>query len=169
MYEIGEFIVYGNEGVCEVENISEINIPGTNKTNNYYTLKPMHGNGTVFIPVNTSIFMRTIITPEEIQEIIKDIPLIDDSEYNLKNARVLQEHYKKLLNTHNCIDTLTVMISLNNKKAELLKNSKKLGQIEEKFFRISKELIENEFSIVLGMSKEDVETYIKDNILVNYA
>lgn len=169
MYKIGEFIVYGNEGVCEVENISELNIPGTNKVNNYYTLKPMHGNGTVFIPVNTSIFMRSLVTPKEIEEIIKDIPLVDEAEENLKNARALQEHYKKLLNTHNCVDTLTVMLSLNNKKEDLIKNGKKLGQIEEKFFRISKELIENEFAIVLGISKKETDIYIEENIIKMYS
>lgn len=168
MYKIGEFIVYGNEGVCEVENISELNIPGTDKIKNYYSLKPMHGNGKVFVPVDTNIFMRPVVTPEEIQDIIKDIPLVDEAKQELNSARALQEHYKKLLNTHECVDTLTVMVSLNNKKANLVKNNKKLGQIEEKFFRIANDLIEDELSIVLGISKEEAETYIQDEIIKMY-
>lgn len=167
MYKIGEFIVYGNEGVCEVEDISKINIPGTTTSKNYYTLKPMHENGKVFIPVDTNVFMRPIVTPEEIKDIIEQIPAIDEEEYDVKNSRLLQEYYKKLLKTHQCIDLLTIIVSINDKKADLIKAGKKLGQIEDKFLKIAKNLIEDEFSIALGISKESVEEYINNKISNN--
>lgn len=164
MYKIGEFVVYGNEGVCEVEDISELNIPGINKNKNYYTLKPMHENGKVFAPIDTNVFMRPVMTYEEIQKLIERVPSIKETECDVKNARLLQDYYKKLLKTHECIDLLTVMVSINDKKNNLIKNGKKLCQIDEKFMKIAKNLLEDEFSIVLGIPKEEVEEYIKDKI-----
>lgn len=164
MYKVGEFIVYGNEGVCEVEDISKLNIPGINKKQSYYILKPMHENGKVFAPIDTNVFMRPIITYEEIHEIIEKIPFIKEVECDNKNTRLLQEYYKNLLNTHECIDLLTVIANINDKKANSIKNGKKLGQIDEKFMKIAKNLLEDEFSLVLGIPKEEVEQYIQDRI-----
>ena len=38
MFEIGEYIVYGTKGVCQVEDISQVDIPGANKDRLYYVL-----------------------------------------------------------------------------------------------------------------------------------
>lgn len=165
MYKIGEFVVYGNEGVCEVEDISKLNSPVTNKITNYYKLKPLHGSGNVFAPVDANVFMRLAITFEEIKKIITEIPEIKDTRYDIKNMRELQTHYKTLLSSHEFIDILKAMISLNNKKDDMAKSNKKLGQIEEKFLRIAKDRIEDEFSIALGISKKEAEIYINENIL----
>ena len=164
MYKIGEFIVYGNEGVCEVENISALDIPGVKNDKNYYTLKPMHDNGKVFAPVDTKVFMRPVSTYDEVQAIIGQIDSIEQADLDDKNARMLENHYKELMKTHECIDLLTVIVNINEKKTKLIENGKKLGQIEEKFMRSAKSLLEDEFSLVLGIPKEEVESYIMGKV-----
>lgn len=164
MYKIGEFVVYGNDGVCEVEDISKLDIQGINEKKNYYILKPMHENGKIFAPTDTSVFMRPVATHEEIDKIIREIPLIEESEYDTKNMRLLQEYYKELFKNHNCIDLLTIVVNLSDKKADLEKKGKKLGQVEEKYLKSAKNLLENEFSVVLGIPKEEIEDYIKDKM-----
>ena len=42
MYEIGQLIVYGNEGVCRVEEIGTPKISGVDKHRDYYTLAPIY-------------------------------------------------------------------------------------------------------------------------------
>lgn len=161
MYKIGEFVIYGSEGVCEVEEISKINI--TKEPKNYYTLKPMHNNGKVFTPIDTKIFMRPIITSAEANKIIEEIPSIEEFKYDIKNVRVLQEHFKNLFKTHKCIDLLSIIISINYRKDELAKSGKKISQTEEKFLRMATSLIEDEFSVALGISKEEVNNIIENS------
>ncbi|MEG0856364.1 MAG: CarD family transcriptional regulator [Terrisporobacter sp.] len=167
MYKIGDFIIYGNNGVCEVEGIGAINISGVNKTKSYYTLKPVSENGKIFVPVDTSVFMRGIITYEEVQQLIKRIPSIKEIECKEKNARLLQVYYTKFLETHKCIDLLSIISSIYDKKANGIINGKKLCQTDEKFMKIATGLINDEFSIVLGIPKNDVQTYIKEKIEKN--
>lgn len=164
MYKIGEFIVYGNEGVCRVDDISELSIGGSSEGKTYYTLKPMHDNGTVFTPIDTNVFMRPIISYEEVHKLIEQIPSIKEIDHDKMSVRELQEYYKKLLKNHDCMDLLTVMITLREKKNTANDNGKKLNQMDDKFMRTAKSFIENEFSIVLGIEKEDVESYIDDNL-----
>lgn len=160
MYKIGEFIIYGNNGVCEVEDIGGLNISGINKKNTYYTLKPAYENGKIFAPIDTSVFMRALITTEEVHKAIELIPSMKEMECNEKNVRLLQAHYEKYMKTHKCEDLLAVIVSIYKKEA----NGKKLGQIDDRFMKMASALINEEFSVVLGIEREEVENYIKEKV-----
>lgn len=42
MFEIGDFIVYGNNGICEVKDITTISMKDAPKDRLYYLLSPLH-------------------------------------------------------------------------------------------------------------------------------
>lgn len=160
MYKIGEFIIYGNDGVCEVENVGLLNMSGIDKDRYYYTLKPVNKSGKIFTSVDTGVFMRLISTCEEVQQLIELIPSIKGVECNEKNTRLLQPYYEKFIKTHDCIDLLALISGFYNKKTD----GKKMGQIDEKYMRIAQGLIKDEFSAALGIPIEEVESYITEKI-----
>lgn len=161
MYKIGEFIIYGNNGICEVDNIGPLNMSGISNDKNYYTLRPINESGTIFTPVDTGVFMRSISTYDEVQDLIKCIPSIKEAECNEKNTRLLQPYYEKLIRTHDCIDLLSLIAGFHKKRVD----GKKIGQIDDKYMRIAQGLIKDEFSIALKISKEEVEEYITNKIV----
>ena len=71
MYEIGQLIVYGNEGVCRVEEIGTPKISGVDKHRDYYTLAPIYREGKVFTPVDSKVFMRPVISRALFQKFLK--------------------------------------------------------------------------------------------------
>ena len=164
MYKIGEYIIYGNDGVCKVEDVGVLNISGINKKRIYYTLKPVYENGKIFTPIDTSVFMRSLINYEEVQQLIESIPYIKDKKCNEKNSRLLQIYYKNLLQTHECSDLLTLIAGIYEKKDKAMENGKKLGQIDNRFMKVAEGLINDEFSVVLGIPREEVAYYIKEKI-----
>ena len=164
MYKIGEFIIYGNDGVCEVEDIGMLNISGISKKKEYYTLRPVYENGRIYTPIDTNVFMRPIITYEEVQQLMEFLPSMKEMECNEKNSRLLESYYKKFMETHECVDLLAVISGIYKKKANATNKGKKLGQIDEKFMRVAQGLINDEFSVVLGIPREEVEAYIKEKI-----
>lgn len=164
MYKIGEFIIYGNDGVCEVKDIGVLNISGINKKRTYYTLKPTYENGKIFTPVDTDVFMRSVITYEEVQQLIELIPSMKDVEFKEKNSRLLQAYYKNILQTHECADLLSVIAGIYEKKANAENKGKKLGQIDDRFMKVAEGLINDEFSVVLGIPREEVGTYISEKL-----
>ena len=164
MYKIGEYIIYGNDGVCEVENIGVLNIPGMDKQKIYYTLKPVYENGRIFTPIDTSVFMRSLITYEEVQNLIKSIPYIEENKCDEKNSRSLQLYYKNLLQTHECSDLLTLLSGIYDKKAKAINSGKKLGQIDDRFMKAAEGLINDEFSLILGIPREEIGDYIREKI-----
>lgn len=40
-------------------------LPVANKKRKYYKLAPVFGSGTIYIPVDTKVFMRPVISKEE--------------------------------------------------------------------------------------------------------
>ena len=47
MYEIGQYIIYGCEGVCRVEEIGPVEIKGAQKGVDYYTLCSVYQHGKI--------------------------------------------------------------------------------------------------------------------------
>ena len=74
MYEVGDLIVYGRTGICEVTEITTLKMDGVPKDKLYYILRPVREKrGKVFTPVdNEKIVMRRVISKEEAEELIRE-------------------------------------------------------------------------------------------------
>ena len=59
MYSVGELIVYGGTGVCEVEAVE------TKGERQFYRLRPLYQSGIISVPVDGKVFMRPVISREE--------------------------------------------------------------------------------------------------------
>lgn len=75
MYEIGQFIIYGCEGVCRVDGIGPVEIKGAQKGVDYYTLAPVYQNGKIYVPVDSQAYSRPVMTRQEARDLIADIPV----------------------------------------------------------------------------------------------
>ena len=52
MFSIGEYVVYGVEGVCRVEEAGKLKVAGLDKNRAYYRLRPYYHDGTIYTPVD---------------------------------------------------------------------------------------------------------------------
>lgn len=160
MYQIGEKIIYGSNGVCVIEEIKMIQVPRSDEEKAYYIIKPMFQECRISVPVDTKIFMRPIISVEEAHALIDSIPQVDAQPYYNTALRQLQEYYEKQLSTHCCGDLVALTISLYRKREEMLKQKRKFGAIDERYMKRAEELLFGELSVVLGVPKAEVRGYI---------
>ena len=67
MFEIGEYVVYGSKGVCQVHDITHVDMPGADKDRLYYILHPLQGNGAkVYLATDSQkAVIRKVMTKEE--------------------------------------------------------------------------------------------------------
>ena len=65
MYQIGEKIIYGSNGVCEIVEIKMIEAPHTGEEKAYYIIKPVFQECKISVPVDTKVFMRPVISESE--------------------------------------------------------------------------------------------------------
>lgn len=160
MYQVGDLIVYGGNGVCRVLEIKPRDTrPGKGQL--YYTLEPLHQNCMIFTPVdNPKVFMRPIVSREEAERLIDQIPSMQAEAYHSRAMRELTEHYEACIKTHDCLDLLALTMSIHAKKQAAQEQKRKFGAVDGGFLRRAEELLFSELAAALGIQQEEVPDYI---------
>lgn len=161
MFEKGSLMIYDTTGVCRVEDIGvPAGLPVANKDKKYYKLAPVFGTGTIYIPVDTKVFMRPVISKSEAENLIRKIPEIREDICDTHNQKVLEDHYKASLMTHECEDLIQLIKTVYMKKKNLERTGKKTGKTDTQYMKRAKTLLHEELSIALGIPVDEVEDYI---------
>lgn len=159
MFLKGDKVIYGQTGVCIVEDIVEKAIIKNNKQL-YYVLKPVfQTNNTIFAPVsNLKVAIRPILTKEEANTLIDKIP-----EYAQKGKVITDEALKNIC-LSNCEDLVLATSVMFEKKKTALSNKKKLGFQDEKLMQVAENLLFGELSVALNISPSEVKAYIDNRL-----
>ena len=92
MYQIDDYVVYGNYGLCRVKDISTLDMEGVSKDRQYYFLTPVSGNhGVVYTPVdNVKVVIRGIMTKDNAEALLKKASVKDYAPalVNFKNGMI---------------------------------------------------------------------------------
>ena len=164
-YEKGEYVVYGNNGICLVEDITSMKF-GKNKEEQYYVLRPQSINSsTVFVPMSNEKLlskMRYIMSKAQIDSLLdmqkgKEIEWISD-----KNER--SNSFKDILASGDRGRLLLMISCIYLKKQELSLAGKKLNISDERVLKEAQKLVEEEFSYSLNLSGEDLGVYIRKHL-----
>jgi Transcriptional regulators, similar to M. xanthus CarD len=162
MYSVGELIVHSGAGVCRVEEITTLDLPGVNKDRLYYILAPLYQDGTVSVPVESKkIFTRPVISRQEAENLIDQIPTIQAEAYYNQNLTQLERHYRESFENHDCSDLIQLTMSIYAKKQERIEKNLKFGAIDKRFMDRAEDLLYGELAVALGIARDDVHTYIE--------
>lgn len=165
MFCEGEYVVYGDLGVCRVEGVTQRRFEGLDAAHLYYVLAPVYQGGVLYIPAdNPRIFLRAVISAEEANRLIDAIPSIEGQAFHSRSAQELSAHYEQALRTHDCADLIRLTISIRTKKRALARQKKKVGRVDEHFMKKAEDSLNGEFAIALGIPREDVPAYISRRI-----
>lgn len=165
MFQKGDYIIYGNTGVCQVEDIcTPDGISAASNDKLYYRLTPVYGQGTIYIPVDTSIYMRPVISREQALQLISDIPAIQADTFCSRDQRILAEHYKEKIHSHECETLIQLIKTLYQKTQTVTKQRKRPCQTDLQYMKKAEELLHGEISVALGIPLEKVPDYISQTI-----
>ena len=160
MYQIGEKIIYGENGVCTVEKIAPLEMSGAPKEKLYYYLTPLVGSGTYFAPIDTSAFMRPIISRDEAEALIDAMPGIAPAICNDSRFNHVDAFYRDLFKLHTNEALVSVIKGLRCRMAEKKTRSTRA----EATMKRAKDILHGELSVALEMDTTQVEGYIRDRL-----
>lgn len=162
-FSAGDYIIYGETGVCSVEDIVIKTMPDGEKE--CYKLKPLNQSFVIYTPTeNGSVFMRAVITRAEAKALIANAASIEPVVYKNASPRELTEKYDKIIKTHDCGELFGLTKSIYKKKKTLTDNKKKLSAIDERFVKKAEDLLFGELAVVLGIDKSEVREHIENAI-----
>lgn len=160
---IGEYVVYGTNGVCMVEDIKMMRFALDTEKNPYCILKPAgNESSTIYVPLNNEKLMskvRPVMTKEEIDSLLlgmRDKEIVWDGDRRNRTERfhdiLLNGVTQKLLLMIRCIYM---------KKQELMSVGKSLSTTDDNTLKSAEKLVEEEFSHALDIPRDDVSGYIR--------
>lgn len=164
MFEKNQYVVCGNNGICQVEDVTTLSMSGANRDRLYYILKPVAmKNSTVYLPVdNTSVRLRRILTREEAMELIDSIPEIPL--LRIENEKLREEKYKELMRHYDCKDWICITKTLYLRKKDRLSKKLKTTSTDEKYMGLAENHLFGELALALDISASEVQSFIESRL-----
>lgn len=165
MFEVGDFIIYGSNGVCRVENVGSMDMKGVPSDKMYYTLVPVYSSKSkVFTPVdNAKVIMRPVISEQEAYELIDHIKEMQG--FSIEDEKNRDIVFKEALKKCDCRELIRIIKTVYEKKLARQAEGKKMTAGDERYFKIAEENLYGEFAVALGIKKEEVGSLIEQRIL----
>ena len=160
MYEIGEKIIYGENGVCTVMKIAPLEMVGADPSKMYYYLVPLVGTGTYFTPVDSNAFMRRLISREDAEKLLNSLGEIEPAICNDNRFNHVEAFYKEMFRQHTPEAMVAVIKGINIR----LTDKKTKSSRAEITMKRAKDILNGELSIVLEKEIPEIDAYIKELI-----
>ena len=164
MFKIGDYIMYSLTGVCKVIGIVKEKYFDSDEKD-YYVLEPVYATTktVIKIPVdNKKVFMRPIISEDDIKDLIDKIPLEED--IWIDDERERNHQFKLMVHSGDCKQWSTLIKSIFLKKEQKKKEGKKITQEDERLMKSAEKLLNEEIATILHILPDEVPKYIQSNI-----
>lgn len=164
MFEIGEYVIYGQNGICEVAEITSLNMSGIDKEQRYYVLHPRTNKGsTIYCPIdNTKIVLRAVLKEEEAWELIDTIPKID--QLWVSSEKLRENEYKQAIRSCEPKEWIKIIKTLYLRKKERIAIGKKITATDDKYLRMAEDYLYGELALAIGKEKSEMEGIITDRV-----
>ena len=164
MFEVGEYIVYGINGICRVEKVCPSPFDPAD-TRTFYLLVPLKNptSSTIYTPVdNVRVPMRRLMTREQIQALIDQMPEIDELAVPIEKQR--REIYRETIGALEPTGYVQVIKTVHRRRAELTAAHKHFPVTDLEYGRLAKHLLYSECAHVLGLTEDSIEEYIAQRL-----
>lgn len=154
--------MYGNTGVCRIEDIGPLSIGSKDK--DYYTLVPVYGRNSKLYSVVDSdkVVIRPIMTKQESDALIDEMEEIDTLRIGDEKRR--EEIYKETMKTCDGKEWVRIIKTLYLRKMDRISNGKKVTSSDERYLQMAEENLYGELAFSLQMPKEKVGEFIAERI-----
>ncbi len=162
MFSIGDYMVYGTNGVCRVDAVCPSPLDKKD-TRLYYALKPLRGTGQamIYTPVeNDRIPMRPIIEKNEAEAIFEKI--LDIPYLCVSAEKERREVYRAALVSGTVEAYIALLKTISRRRSELSEMQRRLPDFETEYDMQARRNLYTELSVALGLPFEGMEAYIRE-------
>ncbi|WP_367925742.1 CarD family transcriptional regulator [uncultured Ruthenibacterium sp.] len=169
MFQENDLIYYGNTGVCRVVEVGYPPSKAPGKAGQlYYKLDPLYETGMIYVPVDTPVFMRPIITREQAQTFLSTLSDVKEDEFTSQRRAEMMDHYRSLLHAHSCESLAQLIKTLGNKAHRFSVLGRHLSAAEQEYKKRAENLLYGELAVALGLSTPEDAAALAGPALCNF-
>ena len=160
MFQLGDLVVYGMHGVCKIVS-QEVRRVNRNSVD-YYVLEPMnHTADRYYVPTQNAVAvskMKPLLNKEQLDMLISSPETTLNVWIEDENQR--KQKYRELITSSDRAALLAMVRALHIHKENLKAQERRLHMCDENFLRDAENLLDGEFSLVLGIKPNEAGDYI---------
>ncbi len=164
MFAVGDYMVYGINGVCLVQDICAS--PFDKKdTRTFYMLKPLGASAgsVIYTPTdNVQVAMRPLMTRNQAEELIGLLPVIAPLEVPAEKMR--RDIYRQTMQSCDPVQYVRLIKTVRRRRADMLAQHKRLSETDSDFERNAKLSLYHELSVVLEKPYAEIEPYMIEKL-----
>ena len=164
MFQKGDYVICGSNGICSVEAVTTLKMPGVDSNKEYYLLKPVFSpQSTVYIPVNfPEGSLRRALTKEEAMALIRTIPTLP--EIAITDEKNLESIYKEYMLSNNISRQIMLIKTIWKRQEKRIRNGSKTTALDTRYFKQAEQYVNEELAVALSIPKDEVVSFIKDKV-----
>jgi len=165
MYQIGDVVVCGSNGVCTILEIGPLAMMGKSlRHRKFYTLRPYFDDaGRVYLPVDCDeSSIRPALTKPEVEELIDEISSLE--QVIITDEKKREAEYKNAVNSSDPRLLIRIIKTMNSRRLARIESGKKSTAIDERYFRIAEQRLYDEMMLALGITKDEAKEILWQRI-----
>ena len=149
-YHVGDYLVHEGSGVCQIEDIDDMELMGKGSRKTYYCMAPVFKAGAkVFTPtVGSTVRLRPVAEAETFTRILENIDDIQCLEE--PNDRALQECFKEVMAEFTPEAMASVVKTVLLRKWQRIQSGKKVMALDEKTLNVAGRKLYEEMAFSMG-------------------
>ena len=165
MFQIGDLLFYGTNGVCRVSEICSSPFDSSD-TRSFYKLTPIAENTSlvIYTPVeNTQVVMRSLISKEEAEALLARIASIEKVSVSIEKHR--KDAYRETIREGNPEGFVKIIKTVRARRELFRRTRRRVPDMDNDFEHTAKTCLYGELSAVLGICREEIHRIITESIL----
>ena len=164
MYQVGDWVVYGVQGVCHIIGIEKQLV--NRKRTQFLVLAPMFNQESRFyLPVDNPTALaklKAVLSKDELVSLLASDAAQEDMWIPEESKR--KQSYREIIGSGDRIMLIRMLTSLYRYKSLQLASGRKFHQSDDNFLRDAEKLLSSEVALVMELSQEDARNYIRTQL-----
>ena len=161
MFSVGQNVLYGTNGVCVVNDITEKKVGKVSME--YYVLKPLDTNfSTLFVPTKNETLVkkiRGVMTKDMINGVLSNLP--EPGEWN-DNKQERSEQFKEVISNGDFTELIRMIRLIYKHSEELSELGRHLHMSDERLLKEAEKMVTEEIEFVFDVDKQQaIEMILK--------
>jgi len=164
MFEVGQYVVKANTGVCKVAEITLKAMSEEEEAREFYVLSPyMDMKARLFVPVASSVSnIRSILTREEAETFLRHIPEIETAW--IESDRLREQHYKEAIKSNDPERLVSIIKNLYLRNRQREQQGKKSTAVDDRYFKMAEGVLYTELAVAMERKPDEMRTEIISQI-----
>lgn len=164
MFNIGDLLFYGTNGVCRVSEICSSPFDSSD-TRSFYKLTPIAENTSlvIYTPVdNAFVVIRSLISRDEAEALVARLSSIEKIAVAVEKHR--KDAYREAIREGDPEGFVKIIKTVRARRELFRKTRRRVPDLDNDFEYTAKNCLYGELSTVLGIGREEIHRIVSESI-----